>query len=271
MGINAGNFTTIGSGGNVGIGNNALAVNTVGASNTGLGYNALASNTQANGNTALGSTALQLNTTGGGNTAIGSGTLFSNTTGTGNTAIGAGALPSSTGSNNIAIGVNAGNVATTGSNNIYIANSGVAAESNTIRIGTSGSQSAAYMEGIFGQSTAVSGIPMYIDATHKLGTIVSSKRFKHDINAMAADSEMIYHLNPVTFAYNSDASETKQYGLIAEEVDQVFPGIVVKDEDGQPYTVQYQVLPVLLLNELIKQHAAMERMDARIAALEEQA
>ena len=112
-----------------------------------------------------------------------------------------------------------------------------------------------------------------VNGVGQLGTLVSSRRFKHDIAAMADDSASIYNLNPVTFAYNGDASETRQYGLIAEEVDEVMPSIVVKDENGQPYTVQYQVLPVLMLNELQKQHGEIreqrEMFEERISRLEQ--
>ena len=89
--------------------------------------------------------------------------------------------------------------------------------------------------------TSTGGTAVFVNGSNQLGTTTSSRRFKHDINSMADDSASIYQLNPVTFAYNSDETDTKQYGLIAEEVDEVFPDIVVKDEDGQPYTVQYHV------------------------------
>ena len=277
VGTNAGNFTATGTG-NSGFGYNALQTNSSGEANTASGFRSLASNTTGSSNTAYGFVALESNTTGTGNTAcgiqslifntiggqnaaFGAGALFNNISGSGNTALGVSTLDSNIdGNNNIAIGINAGNGLTSGSDNIHIANQGLN-ETGVIRIGTTSTQTSCYIAGINGVTTGLSAVPVVVDANGQLGTVSSSKRFKHDISAMAADSEIIYQLNPVTFAFNGDVSETKQYGLIAEEVDQVFSNIVIKDEEGNPYTVQYQVLPVLMLNEMIKQHAAIERQN----------
>ena len=117
------------------------------------------------------------------------------------------------------------------------------------------------MAGVYNIAVGVTNHAVYVDNAGQLGMIPSSRRYKHDLADMGADSAAIYSLRPVTFAYNSDASETKQYGLIAEEVDAVFPGIVVRNADGQPETVQYHVLPALLLNEL-------KKLAARVAVLE---
>ena len=268
---------TNGAGGqSVAVGFSALASNVSGNSNTAVGWTALTVDVTIGegNNTAIGWAALSANTTGADNTALGNDTLTVNTTGMFNTAVGSHALNSNTsGNNNIGIGVDAGISLTTGSGNIYI-DSDVATgptESNIISIGTD--QTACYIQGING-ITVAGAVPVVIGASGQLGTVVSSQRFKHDIAAMAADSEIIYQLNPVTFAFNGDASETKQYGLIAEQVDQVFSDIVIRDEDGNPYTVQYQVLPVLMLNEMIKQKAefsnAMEVINNRLEALEQQ-
>lgn len=206
-----------------------------------------------NGNTNLGISSLGANTTGINNTAIGFQTLNANTTGANNTALGFNALPDVTsGLDNIAIGFNAGTGLTTGSTNIYIgAVALTAGESNVTRI-----------SGIRGATTGVAdAVAVLIDSTGQLGTINSSKAVKHNIQSMNDVSANIYDLNPVTFVYNSDASETTQYGLIAEEVADVFPGIVVRNANGQPETVQYHVLPILTLNEL-------QKLAARVAVLE---
>jgi len=175
------------------------------------------------------------------------------------------------GNNNIAIGGNAGGTLTTGSGNIYIdASAAVAAEATTTRIGTA--QTRAFMAGIRGVTTGVANaIAVLIDSAGQLGTASSTRRVKHNIKDMGNDSAAIYQLRPVSFVYNSDNSETKQYGLIAEEASEVFPDIVVVDEDGQPETVQYHVLPALLLNEVQKLRAAHDVLARRIAQLEARA
>lgn len=282
---------------NVGIGFNAFATgnfNTIvgseagqdGSQNTAVGYAVLIAN-ESDRNTGVGYQALS-NRVGPGpdNTAIGWQAL-QNTTPSGantsqlNTAVGRAALMSlSSGNSNIAVGANAGTALTSSeSNDIYIGNVGVVGESAAIRIGTLGTHTTCFVQGINGVTTGGVAVPVLVDASGQLGTISSSRRFKHDIQSMGNDSASIYQLNPVTFMYNSDESETKQYGLIAEEVAEVFPGIVVNDENGQPFTVQYHVLPVLLLNELKKQKteftseieritAAMEHINSRLATLE---
>ena len=270
-------------GANTAVGLAALSVS-LGDRNAAIGYGALGSNTTGNDNTAVGALALSTSTTGINNVAIGSGALLNNVTGNYNTALGYNALTNGTSDNNIGIGNNAGTSLTTGTGNIYI-NSDVAAsatENNTTSIGTD--QTACYIQGIYGQTSGSEmnpPLPVMVDIDGKLGTMISSKRFKHNIEDMSNDSSNVLNLRPVTFAYNSDASESKQYGLIAEEVNEVFPALVVRDADGQPFTVQYHTLPVLMLNEMIKQQAAIEQQAAdfenameminnRLAALEQQ-
>ena len=245
VGVNAGNFTLTGDQ-NVGVGVSALSGDTTGYENTGVGYRALINNN-----------------TGFYNVAVGTDAMFSNSSGNGNTAIGWNAFVNGAGSNNVGVGLGAGTNVGAGSNNIYVgANVLGAAESNTIRIGLQGTQTATFIGGIRGATTGIAdAIAVLIDSAGQLGTISSSKRYKHNIQKMDDSSANIYDLNPVTFAYNSDATETTQYGLIAEEVADVFPGIVVNNSDGQPETVQYHVLPVLLVNEL-------KKLAARVAALE---
>ena len=213
---------------------------------------------------------MQTNTIGSSNTAVGSAALSNNTIGINNAALGNGALGVNTiGSNNIAVGSLAGTALVTGSNNIYIGNvGGGAAEAATIRVGTAGTQTRFFAAGIRGVVTGIAdAIPVLIDSAGQLGTVSSSRRFKHNIQDMNAASANIYGLRPVTFVYNGDQSETRQYGLIAEEVEGVFPSIVVKDEIGQPETVQYHVLPILLLNEMKKQHADIRNLNATVAAM----
>lgn len=184
-----------------------------------------------------------------------------------NSGLGADALSGITnGSNNIAIGYQAGQSLTTGNGNIYInANAATGNESGTIRIGSS--QAACFIAGITG--IGVSGDAVVVDVNGQLGITLSSERFKHNIQDMGSNSEAILRLRPVTFIYKNDATNTKQYGLIAEEVDAVFPAIVAKDENGIAYTVRYHLLPILLLNELQKQHKIITEQQKTINEMEE--
>jgi hypothetical protein len=277
LGLNAGNFTMTG-GQNTGFGHNALSSNTTGFNNTAAGNNALVTNDMGSHNTASGSGALLGNTTGTHNTAAGSGALLSNVLGSGNTACGAGALGFTTGESNIGIGNFAGFDLTTGSNDICIGNSGLAGESNAIRIGTAGTQTAAFMAGISGAISA-GGVPVFVNSSGQLGTIspTSSRRFKEDIRDIAEESDGLMSLRPVAFKYKceTDPSGLPQYGLIAEEVAEVYPDLVAYDQDGQPVAVRYHLVNALLLNEVQKQHrtiesqqAEIERMKSQLAALE---
>jgi hypothetical protein len=240
--------------------------------------NALYSNTSADYNTASGYGALYATTTGNSNTASGYEALYGNTSGTQNTATGLHALAANTtGSNNIAEGYHAGYNLTTGSNNIDIGSPGVKAESGVIRIGTitgtTSTQSAAYVAGIYGVKTATTGTAVFIDSSGQLGTVSSSVRYKEDIQPMAAASERLLNLRPVKFRYKkADASGEKpvQYGLIAEEVAAVFPELVLFNKDGQPETVAYHILPTLLLNEYQKEHNLNQEQSEKMALLQKQ-
>jgi hypothetical protein len=285
IGINAGNFI-MGGAENVGVGRQALFSNTTGFENVAVGGFSLPVNTIGENDIAIGAFSLASNTTGNENTAVGGFTLATNTTGSGNTAIGFDAgFSLATGNNNVLVGNNAGLVLgtgstnviigsssgislTSGSDNIYIANAGVGSESGIIRIGTIATQTEAFIQGIFGTVVGGTGLSVFVDASGQLGTVVSSRKFKHDIEGMSSEiSENIYNLRPVTFIYNSDETDTRQYGLIAEEVDQVLPALVVHDEEGAPYTVRYHLLPMLLLNEVQKLHDIVEDQAATIASL----
>jgi Chaperone of endosialidase len=286
------------------LGDDALVNNTTGQFNTATGFEALFSNTAGQDNTATGTFALFPNTTGSGNTADGSGAMGSNTTGFNNTAIGVKALNSATtpnentalgagalrfdntGANNTGIGVNAlynnstgsGNTAvghfaginlTTGSNDIYIGNAGGSGgESNRIRIGTVGTQTTTFIAGISG-ATVPGGVGVIVGTNGKLGTVVSSERFKDEIKPMDNASETIFALKPVTFRYKQELDPVgiPQFGLVAEDVEKVNPDLVARDDQGKAYSVRYEAVNAMLLNEFLKEHRTVEEQKATIGEL----
>ncbi len=253
---------------NTAIGLAALANNTIGNANTATGAAALQNNSGFN-NAADGFQALQYNTTGNYNTASGQGSLLNNTTGHNNTAAGQNALRSNTiGSGNIALGSNAGGNLTTGSNNIDIFDRGVAGESNTIRIGRKGTQSATYVAGIRG-ATVAGGVGVIVDLNGHLGTVTSSERYKHAIRPMDKASEAILALKPVTFRYKHelDPAGIPQFGLVAEQVEKVSPDLVARDDQGKPYSVRYEAVNAMLLNEFLKEHRKVEEQQVTIAEM----
>ena len=215
------------------------------------------------------------NTTGGDNTATGSGALGLNSTGTDNTATGVAALnDNTTGSSNIGLGDEAGSNLTTGSNNIDIGNVGVAGESNTIRIGTTGQigttgiQTSTFIAGISNTPLSKSSArTVLVDSSGQLGFQSSSARFKRDIHDMGDASASLMKLRPVSFRYKQDPQGSVQYGLIAEEVQRLYPELVTYGSDGKVDGVRYDLLPAMLINEVQKQ--AREK-DAKIAALRRQ-
>ncbi len=244
-------------------GDSALRFNTTGVNNTATGVNALFHNTEGQQNTATGFRALFHNTTGIQNTADGQDAIFRNTTGRRNTAIGNTALVNNTiGSENIALGFFAGVNLTTGDNIIHIGNRGVADEANTIRIGTVETQVATFIAGISGK-TAAGGIPVIVNANGKLGTTASSARYKEAIKPMEKASEAILALKPVTFRYKQelDPEGIPQFGLVAEEVAKVNPDLVVRDDSGEIYTVRYEAVNAMLLNEFLKEHRKNEEQE----------
>jgi hypothetical protein len=252
-----------------GVGALALWSNTTGGFNTALGDYALVSNTVGFGNTAVGASALVNNNTGNVNIAIGDLALYSNFTGGGNTAVGEQALSDNQSGNvNIALGYAAG-TRITGSSNIVIGNIGLAGESNTIRIGGDvfgyGPQTAAFIAGISG--TAVMGDAVVVDANGQLGTVASSARFKKNIKPMDKTSEAILALKPVSFQYRSDSKGTPQFGLIAEEVAKVNPDLVVRNRNGEIYSVRYEAVNAMLLNEFLKEHKMIEKQETTITRL----
>ena len=248
-------FNTAGE--NTAFGAAALLFNTTGMLNTAVGAAALSNNTLGQFNTADGHRALDLNITGDSNTAVGESALLSNTAGDSNTAIGLDALANNTtGARNVALGVGAGlevttanNVICIGSNNVFGAN-----VSNTC-----------FIDNIRGVTTQnANAIPVLIDPAGQLGTMSSSRRFKDDIKPMDKASEAVLALKPVTFHYKSDKTNRPEFGLIAEDVAAVNHDLVVRDENGDIYTVRYEAVNVMLLNEFLKEHRKLEEQGATI-------
>ena len=199
-------------------------------------------------------------------TAEGDGVLFSLTTGEGNTALGSNALhANTTGNNNVALGNSAGGALTTGDLNIDIGNEGVADEANTIRIGTSGDQTRTFIAGISG--TAVAGAAVKVNANGQLGVAPSSERFKAEIKPMDKASEAVLALKPVTFRYKHevDPKGIPQFGLVAEQVAKVNPDLVDRDGKGEIYTVRYEAVNAMLLNEFLKEHCTVQELEATVA------
>jgi uncharacterized coiled-coil protein SlyX len=247
----------------------ALASNTTGDDNTANGVDALASNTIGGLNTAVGFFALSFNTTGSSNTAMGYQALLGTTTGSENTAVGAYALDSHNGTGNTALGFFAGAGFSTGDNNIAIGYNvfGVAGESNTIRIGNADITDT-YISGISG-TTVASGAAVLVDSSGHLGTLTSSKRFKEEIRPMNKTSEAIFSLEPVTFRYTKeiDPHRTPQLGLVAEDVEKVNPDLVVRDKEGKAYSVRYDQVNAMLLNEFLKEHRKVAEQESTITQL----
>jgi trimeric autotransporter adhesin len=235
---------------NVAIGNESLTENSTGTYNTGVGWRSLF-----------------LNSTGFGNVGIGDQALFSSESGNQNVALGDGALlNNTTGSNNIAIGADAGTNLTRGDNNISIGNGGMTGDSGVIRIGTAGSHTALYVAGVL-SSPVASATGVGITPDGQLGVRASSIRYKEAIKPMDKASEAIFSLRPVTFRYKK-ALEPKgvpQFGLVAEEVAKVNPDLVLADSNGKPYTVRYDEVNAMLLNEFLKEHHKVEEQGALIA------
>jgi hypothetical protein len=248
---------------NTAVGAGALLNNTSAFHNTALGFSALISNSDGTYNTAIGSDALGHNTSGSSNVAVGAQALDGNTTGNYNVAVGGSALQGTTGSRNIGIGSAAGVLLTTGDDNIDIGNgfSAVAGESGTIRIGTPGTQTATFIAGISGATTP-GGVAVYVNSDGRLGTLTSSARFKADIKPMDKTSEAVFALEPVIFRYKPelDPKGIPQFGLVAEDVAKVNPDLVARDDRGKVYTVRYEAVNAMLLNEFLKEHRKVEQL-----------
>jgi endosialidase-like protein len=254
---------------NVAIGASALYYNTTGYQNTATGTLALRTNTTGYNNTANGYFALQSNTAGNSNAANGFFALVNNSTGNNNTADGFNALyGNTTGNNNIALGFQAGQNLTTGDNNIDIGNVGVANESSIIRIGATGTQTATFIAGIRGVPIS-GGTEVGVNASGQLGVRPSSARYKDAIQPMDKASESILALKPVTFRYKQklDPKGIPQFGLVAEDVEKVNPDLVARDDEGKPYTVRYEAVNAMLLNEFLKEHHEVQELKKQVAVL----
>jgi hypothetical protein len=242
-------------------GSQALYSNTSGGLNTATGFQALFSNTMGDSNTAAGYSALYSNTTGDSNNATGNTALTSNTTGIQNNAFGYSALLLNvTGNNNTAIGDTAGAMIT-GSGNVCIGQGvqGVAGEDDTTRI-----------RNIY--DSVATDRAVYVNSDNKLGTMASSRRFKDEIKPMKKTSEALFALNPVTFRYRKeiDPKGISRFGLVAEDVEKVNPDLIVRDKEGKPYSVRYDAVNAMLLNEFLKEHRTVQEQGATIARLEKQ-
>jgi len=282
---------------NTAVGTAALVHNDTSQQNTATGAFALSNHVSGNANTAIGANALFSDTTGQINTAVGAGALFAvnngfngsfntavgaaalgNNTNADNTAVGASALANNTsGHDNTAVGVSALASNSTGSNNIAIgalsAGQSVSTASHVICIGSQGgnNDNSCWIGQIFNASSP-GGSAVFIDANDRLGTVTSSKRFKEDIRAMDKDSEALFALKPVSFHYKKeiDPMRTSQFGLVAEDVEKVNPDLVVRDKEGKAYSVRYDQVNALLLNEFLKEHRKVEKLEATVADLAEQ-
>jgi Chaperone of endosialidase len=239
----------------------ALSSNTEGISNTANGSQALYSNISGSYNTAVGRAALLFSTVGNFNTGVGQLALLNATTGSANAAVGYGALSSNTtGSSNTALGYYAG-FSVTDALNVTCLGYGVlgANVSNTTWIGN-----------VYGTTTqSGTTAPVVVSDGGQLGTVASSERFKKDIATMQKASEAVLSLRPVTFHYKTDAKDTPQFGLIAEEVAKVNPALVLPDKEGKPYTVRYDAVNAMLLNEFLKEHRKVEKLEAALRAVNE--
>jgi Chaperone of endosialidase len=261
---------------NTATGAGTLLTNTA-DNNTATGAGALLNNTTGDSNTANGTFALFDNTVGGGNTATGFAALGNNTTSSFNTANGANALLNNItgGDSNTAIGYQALNNNTTGSGNIALgafSGSAITTADQVICIGAgvagANENNGCFIGEIF-DVTSSNGTPVFINSNHKLGTSTSSRRFKEDIKPIDKASDTLFSLKPVSFRYKQDIDpdRTGQFGLVAEDVEKINPDLVVRDKEGKPYSVRYDQVNAMLLNEFLKEHHKVEKLEATIASL----
>jgi Chaperone of endosialidase len=256
---------------NTAVGASALQSNDNGNENTAVGVFALVNNETGDENTALGNEALRDNREGNDNTGVGAFALLQNENGSSNTAVGAFALSGTeTGFNNIAIGRGAGQTLQSGSNNIYLGNTGpgtaTATENRTIRIG-SGQQNRTFIAAIRGMNVGGNTVPVLINENGRLGTEGSSARYKQDVETMGTQSQRLLQLRPITFRYKEDTQGRQQYGLIAEEVAEIYPELVTRDDNGEVESVRYHALIPMLLNELQHQQGRLEAQAEQLSVL----
>jgi hypothetical protein len=254
---------------NTAAGSHALYTNQSGVGNTASGYEALYSNLDGAINTALGDTALFQNSTGTDNTAIGESAVYSNVSGNFNTGVGGGALVSVTGSNNVGLGYLAGENIGPGSNNIDIGSEGAYQDNGSIRIGTEGTQKSTFVAGI--ADSKVIGAAVYITSSGRLGVLASSERYKTGIAPLGAATKKLQQLRPVSFHLKSDPGGAVQYGLIAEEVDKVYPELVIRDGKGAIQGVRYDELAPMLLSVVQQQGVMIQRQNADLGVAKAEA
>jgi hypothetical protein len=283
-------------GGNTAYGYIALFSNTTGSLNTAVGNGALSNNVTGSGNTAIGSGALPGDQyLGDQNTAIGNNALGSLGFGIGTTAVGADAMSNApTSEGNTAIGVralqNTSTFGTFGINNTAVgadtlvnnslgasnialgwqAGSNITNADNVICIGAAGENESntCYIGNIYAQ-VAARGTAVFVNSDGKLGTFSSSRRFKEEVKPMEQASEALFALRPVTFRYKKgiDPQAIPQFGLVAEDVEEVNPDLVVRDKEGKVNTVRYEAVNAMLLNEFLKEHKTVQELKKEIAAL----
>jgi len=263
-----------GGAGNSGFGYQTLFNNTDGTGNSAIGAQVLFNNTTGTSNTASGGSALFNNTIGDYNTATGGSALYSNVTGESNTAIGQQALQSNiSGSDNTAVGLETLVSNTNGSHNIALgdgAGTNVMTADRVICIGAVGEDvsNSCFIGQIFNVISA-GGTPVFINSNNKLGTITSSRRFKEQIKPMEQASEVLFALKPVSFRYKKELDPTgiSQFGLVAEDVEEVNPDLVVRDREGKVNTVRYDQVNAMLLNEFLKEHRKVQDLEKGMAAI----
>jgi uncharacterized coiled-coil protein SlyX len=252
--------------GNTAVGASALLSNANGSINTAVGAGALGSNTAGNDNIAIGASALEDNVDGDSNVAIGESALANNISGNDNTAIGTFALQNSdNGFENTAIGFGAGS-AVTGDGNVCIGQ-GVSGEL--------GIDNTTYIRNVNTLTQNFSaGVNDYVTvrlSDGRLGhtAVVSSRRYKEDIKPLAAASEGLYALKPVSFRLKKEYDETQAlgFGLIAEEVAELSPDLVYRNAKGQVESVRYEMVNAMLLNEFLKEHKKVQDQQATISEL----
>jgi hypothetical protein len=250
---------TVGQGSsNCAVGAYSLFANTTGNNNTADGAFALSANNNASDNTGIGSHALERNTVGAGNTAIGQAALNENVTGSFNTAVGTAALLVASGDSNTVVGSGAGgNVG--GANHVICIGQGIAGANV---------DDSCYIGSIWNQPGGPQAV--YVNSDGKLGALVSSQRFKDDIQSMDKLSDALFSLRPVSFRYKKeiDPKGMSQFGLVAEEVEKVNPDLVLHDKEGKPYSVRYDQVNAMLLNEFLKEHRKVKELEATVAKQE---
>ncbi len=251
------------------LGSGAGFLNLDGSENTAVGMNALLNNTSGAGNTVVGRSAMYRANGGAANVAIGSLAGSEITVANYSVAIGWQAEAGTAGDGNIAIGAFSGGIGI-GDYNIFLGSPAGNGDDATIRIGDTARHTATFLAGVRG-TTVANGISVLVGSLGRLGTVSSSRRFKEEIHGMSDTSAGLLTLRPVTFRYTEDAAgdgpRPVEYGLIAEEVAEIYPELVAYDAEGKPDSVRYHVLPAMLLNELQRERRERLELERKLDAL----